>query len=119
MRRFAVAVLSLMVAGAACSNPLDPDTANLRGTAVQIDAATNHLSLDTGRIRCLAIMGPCYDYSVHVVGKVYLELAPGKYDQISLSDVPVGSSVLVWTDGAVMESFPAQAEGSRVVVRMQ
>jgi hypothetical protein len=116
MRLSIVAVLSLLVAGATCSNPIDPTTATLTGTAAAVNAATSRISLYAGNIVC--VTAPCYDYSVHVVGKVYEETEPGKYELISLDHVAVGDQLLVWQASPVgSDSFPVGVEATRVVVR--
>jgi hypothetical protein len=112
MRAFAVATLSLFVA--ACSNPIDPGTANISGSVATSDAATSRIGVRTQDVVC--VTAPCYDYSVNVAGQVYQQDVQGRYHRITFADIPVGAAVLVWTTGPILESYPAQVQASRVVV---
>jgi hypothetical protein len=116
MRAFAVATLSLIVATAACSNPIDPGTATISGSVAMTDAAANRIGVQTRDVVCVAVTAPCHDYSVHVTGQVYQQDVRGRYHRITFADIPVGAAVLVWTTGPILESFPAQVQASRVVV---
>ena len=114
MRPFAVAILSLIVATAACSSPIDPGTANFSGSVAAIDADANRIGVRTQNVQCVA--APCYDYSVHVAGQVFQQEHDGTYLRITFAEIPVGAPVLVWTNQPVKDSYPAQVEASRVVV---
>jgi hypothetical protein len=115
MRIRARIALSLVVAGVACSHPIDPGTANLRGTVAAIDAQASRLGVSTGQIQCIA--APCFDYTVHVTGKVFEEQDNGEFRQITFAGIPNGAKVLVWTTGTEKRSYPAQVEARQVVVR--
>ena len=114
MRAIAVATLSLIVATAACSNPIDPGTATLSGFVATSDAGANRIGVRTQDVVC--VTAPCYDYSVHVAGQVFQQGVDGRYRRISFAEIPVGAEVLVWTTLPVKDSYPAQMEASRVVV---
>lgn len=115
MRHSSVALLSLMVAGAACSDPIQPETAELAGIVAAIDASANRVGIATGQIHCITT--PCFDYSVHVTGKVYEERTPGKYTLSSFDRIPLNGRVLVWTTGVEFRTLPAQVEAVRVLVQ--
>jgi hypothetical protein len=114
MRTFTVAMLSLVVASASCSNPIDPGTATISGSVATSDAATSRIGVQTQNVQC--VTAPCYDYSVHVTGQIFRQHAGGRYERITFAEIPVGAPVLVWTTLPIMESYPAQMEASRVVV---
>jgi hypothetical protein len=114
MRAIAVATLSLIVATAACSNPIDPGTATISGSVATSDAEANRIGVQTQNVQC--VTAPCYDYSVHVGGQIFRQGVDGRYQRISFADIPVGAAVLVWTTLPVKDSYPAQVEASRVVV---
>lgn len=107
--------LTLSLVVSACSSPIDPDTANLAGTVQTKDAATKVLGVNSGNVQC--VTAPCFDYTVHVTGKVFEERADGTFQEITFDWIPNGARVLVWTTGVVMESLPAQVVATRVVVR--
>jgi hypothetical protein len=115
MRLLSRLALSLTIAAGACSSPIDPGTAHLAGTVQTKDAATKVLGVNSGNVVC--VTAPCFDYTVHVTGKVFEERADGTFQETTFDWIPNGARVLVWTTGVVMESLPAQVVATRVVVR--
>ena len=106
--------LTLTLAAAGCNRTnLDPDTADIVGNVAVVDAASRRLGVSTGRIAC--ITAPCYDYSVHVAGKVYQQVGLG-YREVAITDVSVGTPVWIWSTGGVRESFPMQVEARQVLI---
>ena len=112
--RLAVAVLSLIVAGTACTDALDPKTANLTGYVASMDAAGKRLLVNSG-IYCTAITAPCYNYDVYVEGRIYRRV-PGRYEEITFAEVQAGSTVWAWGEAAPDDPGPTAFSANRIVV---
>jgi Protein of unknown function (DUF3221) len=80
----------------------DPDTAPLGTVLVEDPAASegnNKISFTVGRDTTL------------------LTESSGSYGPLSFADLAEGMAVRAWADGAIAESYPAQATAAAIVVR--
>jgi hypothetical protein len=122
VRALAAVGLSLLIAGGACSDSA-PKNADLSGRAVVVSPSMNRIGVIQGNKVCLvqgmSFAAPCYDYDVYVTGSVYQEVLPGKYERISVEKVPLGAPLLIWTNGAIYDTYPQTAYASRVIVQYE